>query len=199
MRKSPARRTSANSCRTCESKFRPQRRRYGAARVAMSRVELTRAPCLRIFAVTPLRALSIQSVYLGIVTLLVVRPNRRPMSRCASPESVAAPACTMNNANTNFISGLQEAVRENPVSAALIGMGVLWMFTGGSKITAAAALLGPAAREAASGAGAGLQASTNAAKTVGGGIMSSAGHVADNLGDHVGRRREDRPNCRRRL
>jgi hypothetical protein len=31
-----------------------------------------------------------------------------------------------------FISALQDAARENPVSAALIGMGVLWLFMGGS-------------------------------------------------------------------
>ena len=31
----------------------------------------------------------------------------------------------------SFISALQDAARENPVSAALIGMGVLWLFMGG--------------------------------------------------------------------
>jgi hypothetical protein len=33
----------------------------------------------------------------------------------------------------DFVNSLQDAVRENPVPAALIGMGVLWMFMGGSK------------------------------------------------------------------
>src|SRR6476659_7365246 len=32
----------------------------------------------------------------------------------------------------DFVGALQDAVRENPISAALIGMGVLWMFMGGS-------------------------------------------------------------------
>jgi hypothetical protein len=32
----------------------------------------------------------------------------------------------------DFVNALQGAVRENPVSAALVGMGVLWMFMGGS-------------------------------------------------------------------
>jgi hypothetical protein len=32
----------------------------------------------------------------------------------------------------DFVSALQDAVRENPISATLIGMGVLWLFTGGS-------------------------------------------------------------------
>jgi hypothetical protein len=32
----------------------------------------------------------------------------------------------------NFVHALKDSVRENPISAALIGMGVLWMFMGGS-------------------------------------------------------------------
>ena len=32
----------------------------------------------------------------------------------------------------DFVNALQDAVRDNPISAALIGMGVLWMFMGGS-------------------------------------------------------------------
>ena len=35
---------------------------------------------------------------------------------------------------SNFVRDLGEAARENPMSAALIGMGVLWMF-GGSAAT----------------------------------------------------------------
>jgi hypothetical protein len=31
-----------------------------------------------------------------------------------------------------FVNALEDAVRDNPISAALIGMGVLWMFMGGS-------------------------------------------------------------------
>ena len=57
----------------------------------------------------------------------------------------------------DFFGGLQNAIRENPVSAALVGMGVLWMFSGGAKLSTAAALLSPAARAAASGIGQGLQ------------------------------------------
>ena len=33
----------------------------------------------------------------------------------------------------DFVQRLEDAVRENPVPAALIGMGVLWMFMGGSR------------------------------------------------------------------
>ena len=39
---------------------------------------------------------------------------------------------------SDFVSGLQDAVRQNPVSAALVGMGLLWMFTGGNRLSTAA-------------------------------------------------------------
>jgi hypothetical protein len=32
----------------------------------------------------------------------------------------------------DFVNALQDAIRENPLSAALVGMGVLWMFMGGA-------------------------------------------------------------------
>lgn len=92
----------------------------------------------------------------------------------------------MSNATSNdFVGGLQDAVRQNPVSAALIGMGVLWMFTGGAKLTAAAALLGPAARATASGIGAGLQASADAASSAGGSVLSAGARVADSVRETV--------------
>jgi hypothetical protein len=34
--------------------------------------------------------------------------------------------------SSDFVQALQDSVRQNPISAALIGMGVLWMFMGGS-------------------------------------------------------------------
>jgi hypothetical protein len=92
----------------------------------------------------------------------------------------------MSNTQTGeFVSGLQDAIRQNPVSAALIGMGVLWMFTGGAKITAAAALLSPAARATATGIGGGLQASANAAGAATEGLRSAASRVAETVKDTV--------------
>jgi phage-related protein len=90
-----------------------------------------------------------------------------------------------NTQTSDFVSGLQDAVRQNPVSAALIGMGVLWMFTGGSRITAAAALLSPAARATATGIGGGLQASANAAGAATEGLRSAASRAADTVRETV--------------
>jgi hypothetical protein len=93
----------------------------------------------------------------------------------------------MSNTNSgDFMSGLQDAVRQNPVSAALIGMGVLWMFTGGAKITAAAALLSPAARATATGIGSGLEGAANAAGTLGEGLRSATSRVSDTIRETVG-------------
>lgn len=91
----------------------------------------------------------------------------------------------MTTHSGDFVSGLQDAIRQNPVSAALIGMGVLWMFTGGSRITAAAALLSPAARATATGIGSGFQSATNAAGAAGEGLRSATARVADTMRETV--------------
>ena len=85
----------------------------------------------------------------------------------------------------DFLGGLQDAIRENPVSAALVGMGVLWMFTGGAKLSTAAALLSPAARAAASGIGQGLQTSGDAVGAVTEGVRSAGSRVIDSVVDTI--------------
>ena len=72
-------------------------------------------------------------------------------------------ASRQGSATSDFVGGLQNAIQKNPVSAALIGMGVLWMFTGGRNITAAAALFPAAAKATAAGAASGLQRSAELA------------------------------------
>ena len=49
-------------------------------------------------------------------------------------------ASRQGSATSDFVGSLQDAIQKNPVSAALIGMGIARMFADGSKITAAAAL-----------------------------------------------------------
>jgi len=91
----------------------------------------------------------------------------------------------MSAQSQNFVGGMQEAIRENPVSAALIGMGVLWMFTGGSRITAAAALLPSAARATATGIGSAIQGSADAVSAAGEGLRSATSRVADSVRNTV--------------
>ena len=90
-----------------------------------------------------------------------------------------------NTQSGDFFGGLQDAIRENPVSAALVGMGVLWMFTGGAKLSTAAALLSPAARAAASGIGQGLQTSGDAVGAVAEGVRSAGSRVIDSVVDTI--------------
>ena len=86
---------------------------------------------------------------------------------------------------SDFVGGLQDAIQKNPVSAALIGMGVLWMFTGGNRITAAAALLPAAAKATAAGVANGLQRSAEIASGTGESLRSASGSMVDGVRDSV--------------
>lgn len=44
---------------------------------------------------------------------------------------------TAGHGGSRFMNSLSDAVRDNPLPAALIGMGVMWMFMGGSKMSLA--------------------------------------------------------------
>jgi hypothetical protein len=72
---------------------------------------------------------------------------------------------------SDFIKDLGEAARRNPVSAALIGMGVLWLFTGGR----AAGRVGDLVK------GAGFDRIPDAAERT----LNAARSGAESLGDHV--------------
>jgi hypothetical protein len=57
-----------------------------------------------------------------------------------------------------FVDDLNGAIRENPVAAGLIGMGVLWMFFGSARISAAGQTLPGAARGVTNAVGAAAEA-----------------------------------------
>jgi hypothetical protein len=72
-----------------------------------------------------------------------------------------------NSQGKDFVTGLQDAARENPVAAALVGMGLVWMLTGGNRITAAAAMLAPVARAATDGIGRSIDVASDATAEIG--------------------------------
>src|SRR4051812_32995663 len=75
----------------------------------------------------------------------------------------------------DFVNALQDAVRENPISAALIGMGVLWMFMGGSNTS----LFGGAGRKSIFRmAGQGAEEAGDAVRDTAARVGSSVGSVA---------------------
>jgi hypothetical protein len=76
----------------------------------------------------------------------------------------------------DFVGALQDAVRENPVSAALIGMGVLWLFMGGSNTS----LFGGGGRQSIFGTAASYSKQLGGAV---GDVGSSVRRVADGGAD----------------
>ncbi len=72
----------------------------------------------------------------------------------------------------DFVHALQDAVRDNPISAALIGMGVLWMFLGGSNTS----LVGGGGRKSL------FRSVGQGADEVGGVISDTATRVSSSVG-----------------
>ena len=81
-----------------------------------------------------------------------------------------------------FVQQLEDAVRENPIPAALIGMGCLWMFMGGSKLSLFGTNReGPEPVSRAIGRAG--DAAYEAAQRGGSSVARTAGHTADALSD----------------
>jgi hypothetical protein len=87
----------------------------------------------------------------------------------------------------DFVNSLQDAVRENPISAALIGMGVLWMFMGGSNTS----LFGGGGRKSIfRGVGQGAEEVGGVGRDTAARIGSSVGHAAETVSHVAGGVRE---------
>ena len=87
----------------------------------------------------------------------------------------------------DFFNSLQDAVRENPISAALIGMGMLWMFMGGSNTS----LFGGGGRKSIfRGVGQGAEEVGNVGRDTAARIGSSVAHAAETVSHVAGGVRE---------
>ena len=87
----------------------------------------------------------------------------------------------------DFFNSLQDAVRENPISAALIGMGMLWMFMGGSNTS----LFGGGGRKSIfRGVGQGAEEVGSVGRDTAARIGSSLGHAAETVSHVAGGVRE---------
>lgn len=95
-----------------------------------------------------------------------------------------------NSSARGFFEDLQGAVQANPLPAALIGMGALWMLMGGGRTTAAAALvsggaaraadaLAPVARSVATGVGAIAEGVSNAASSATNAVAETLGSASE--------------------
>jgi len=82
-----------------------------------------------------------------------------------------------------FFDDLGRAVQANPLPAALIGMGALWMLMGGGRTTAAAALLSGGASRVADTLAPAASAVGSGASRVAGGVSQLASRAADGVSE----------------
>jgi hypothetical protein len=75
-----------------------------------------------------------------------------------------------------FVEDLNSAIRQNPIAAGLVGMGVLWMFFGGTRISAFGSALPGAAMTATKVIGTAAQATSG---VVGEAIAGTASRVSE--------------------
>jgi hypothetical protein len=86
----------------------------------------------------------------------------------------------MAQQNRDFLSDLGNAARDNPASAALIGMGILWLVTGGSKRS-----LFSGANSISAGVGLSAKAAAQAAAESAGHLGSATARAVDAAGEVI--------------
>ena len=70
-------------------------------------------------------------------------------------------------AKSDFIGELSEAIRENPIPAALVGVGILWLFTGGRNVMLAGGATYRGVRSVTGGVAQGIQGAAASAGQAG--------------------------------
>jgi hypothetical protein len=100
------------------------------------------------------------------------------------------PTSLMNNGQRpgphgDFLTDLGAAVRDNPLPAALIGMGVVWMLTGGGR-TSVGEALAAGSRKSLAGAERAGEAVIHGAREMGSMAGEAAHRAADRLTDAAG-------------
>ena len=95
----------------------------------------------------------------------------------------------ISEAGSNFVRDLGEAARKNPLSAALIGMGVLWLFTGNRAAEKAGTPFQRTGNRIAEASGDTFEAASSflksGASSIGSGITSAAESLQDSAGSAV--------------
>ena len=95
----------------------------------------------------------------------------------------------ISEAGSNFVRDLGEAARKNPLSAALIGMGVLWLFTGNRAAEKAGTAFQRTGNRIAEASGDAFEAASaslkSGASSIGSGITSAAESLQDSAGSAV--------------
>jgi hypothetical protein len=84
---------------------------------------------------------------------------------------------------SDFIRNLGDAARQNPLSAALIGMGVLWLFTGGRTVERAGEFVRSRFDRIPNAANGGFEAAGSTLKSTAGSIGGGIGSATETLQD----------------
>ena len=84
---------------------------------------------------------------------------------------------------SDFIRNLGDAARQNPLSAALIGMGVLWLFTGGRTVERAGEFPRSRFDRISNAANGGFEAAGSTLKSAAGSIGGGIGSATETLQD----------------
>jgi hypothetical protein len=90
--------------------------------------------------------------------------------------------CTQDSGEaTNFLEHLGDAVSQNPVAAAMIGMGALWLLMGGSRISLVGTTIGPEHNASAPSINTARAAESAgiAGRKIGEGASAAASHASD--------------------
>src|SRR2546421_1337141 len=97
----------------------------------------------------------------------------------------------ISEAGSTFVRDLGGAARKNPLSAALIGMGVLWLFTGNRAAEKAGTAFQRTGNRIAEASGDAFEAASaslkSGASSIGSGITSAAESLQDSAGSAVER------------
>jgi hypothetical protein len=86
---------------------------------------------------------------------------------------------------SGFANDLNDAIRENPVAAGLIGLGVIWMVLGGAKVSTLGSKLLGAARTITGAVGPAANATGNAVGEALGGTGTLVKDAARQIGDAI--------------
>jgi len=84
---------------------------------------------------------------------------------------------------SDFIRDLGDAARQNPLSAALIGMGILWLFTGGRTVERAGEFARSRFDRIPNAANGGFEAAGSTLKSAAGSIGGGSGSATETLQD----------------
>jgi hypothetical protein len=108
--------------------------------------------------------------------------NQAPAMRAPASSTAMPASAYRGRGSTDYIGVFNDAIRDNPLAAALIGMGAMWMFMGGNRMSLAGGKGRRSVIRAAARQGEELShTAARAASRVGEAVSSAASSVGDTV------------------